>query len=59
VARFEAVRTAGMDSIGSGKSTLLRCINLLEQPNAGHTRGSPAKCWRSERLQQFLSGNLK
>ncbi|QJI30051.1 ABC transporter ATP-binding protein [Pseudomonas sp. ADAK18] len=32
-------------SSGSGKSTFLRCINLLEQPNAGHIvlNGEPLK----------------
>ena len=30
-------------SSGSGKSTLLRCINMLEVPEQGIGRGSPAR----------------
>ncbi|KIH82375.1 ABC transporter ATP-binding protein [Pseudomonas batumici] len=42
-------------SSGSGKSTFLRCINLLEQPNAGSIRlnGEPLK------LMASASGGLK
>ncbi len=36
VARGEVVCIIGAS--GSGKSTLLRCINLLEEPDAGHIR---------------------